>query len=240
MLNPLLKTPFSWLFLKIARKVDLSEPRLLSMPNMTGRPGHRTMEMIGGSSAPYLACTPCVNPLVCTLFIKGGSRRVFRLPGAGGDHFHFTTVEPSPGHIRCRLLQWDYAPSLHAVACFVVFGMQFPLTACMGLGGRHLAQSPAHSSPKRVKIKSEQGKIGIVQKVFSEKASAIAKMRQKCVRNASKMRQKCVKMGLVLLGKEERPKCVRNPSNFASKVRGTPLGENTFWTIPKKAHSRLR
>ena len=33
----------------------------LSMPNMTGRPGHRTMEMIGGSSAPYLACTPFLS-----------------------------------------------------------------------------------------------------------------------------------------------------------------------------------
>ena len=74
--------------------------------------------------------------------------------------------------------------------------------------------------------------IGIVQKVFSEKASAIARMRQKCVRNASKMRQKCVKMGLVLLGKksEIRQNCVQN----ASKMRGTPLGENTFWTIPMK------
>ena len=41
--------------------------------------------------------------------------------------------------------------------------------------------------------------LGIVQKVFSEKASAIARMRQKCVRNASEMRQKCVKMGLVLM-----------------------------------------
>ena len=39
-------------------------------------------------------------------------------------------------------------------------------------------------------------------------------------------------MGLVLLGKEERPKCVRNASKIASKMRGTPLGENTFWTIP--------
>ena len=59
---------------------------------------------------------------------------------------------------------------------------------------------------------------GIVQKVFSEKASAIARMRQKCV-----------KMGLLLLGKEERPKCVRNPSELrknASKMRGTPFGEN--------------
>ena len=70
-----------------------------SMPNMTGRPGYRTMEMNGGSSAPYLARTPCV-PLFSTLFKKGGNRRAFRLPGAGGDHFH-CTVEPSPGRIRC-------------------------------------------------------------------------------------------------------------------------------------------
>ena len=58
-------------------------------------------------------------------------------------------------------------------------------------------------------------------------------MRQKCARNASKIRQKCSKMGLVLLGREERSemrqKCVEN----ASKMRGTPSGENTFWTIPR-------
>ena len=70
------------------------------------------------------------------------------------------------------------------------------------------------------------GLIGIVQKVFSEKASAIARMRQKCVRNASKMRQKCVKMGLVLLGKEEHPKCVRNPSKLRQKCVKNP--RNTF------------
>ena len=56
--------------------------------------------MNGGTSAPYLACAPCI-PLSCALFNKGGSRGAFRLPGAGGDHFH-CTVEPSPGHIRCR------------------------------------------------------------------------------------------------------------------------------------------
>ena len=51
-------------------------------------------------------------------------------------------------------------------------------------------------------------------------------------KNVSEMRQKCVKMGLVLLGKDEcskmRQKCVK----IASKMRGTPSGENTFWTIP--------
>ena len=38
------------------------------------------------SSAPHLACTPCV-PLFCTLFTRGGNRRAFRLPGAGGGSF---------------------------------------------------------------------------------------------------------------------------------------------------------
>ena len=57
-----------------------------SVPNMTGRPGYRTMEMNGGSSAPYLARTPCV-PSFSTLFNRGGNGRVFRLPGAGGGSF---------------------------------------------------------------------------------------------------------------------------------------------------------
>ena len=70
-----------------------------------------------------------------------------------------------------------------------------------------------------------QSIIGIVQKVFSEKASAIARMRQKCVR-----------MGLVLLGKEEGSKMRQKCIKLASKTRGTPLGENTFWTIPSITH----
>ena len=40
------------------------------------------------------------------------------------------------------------------------------------------------------------------------------------------MRQKCVKMGLVLLGKEERRKCVRNPSKLRQKCVKVP--RNTF------------
>ena len=54
--------------------------------DMTGRPGCRTMEMIGGSSAPYLARTPCV-PLFCTSFNRVGNKERFRLPGAGGGSF---------------------------------------------------------------------------------------------------------------------------------------------------------
>ena len=53
---------------------------------MTGRPGYRTMEMIGGSSAPYLARTPCV-PLFCTSFNRVGNKERFRPPGAGGGSF---------------------------------------------------------------------------------------------------------------------------------------------------------
>ena len=40
---------------------------IYSMPNMTGRPGYWTMEMNGGSSAAYLACTPCVSLFVLCL-----------------------------------------------------------------------------------------------------------------------------------------------------------------------------
>ena len=54
--------------------------------DMTGRPGYRTMEMIGGSSASYLARTPCV-PLFCTSFNRVGKKERFRLPGAGGGSF---------------------------------------------------------------------------------------------------------------------------------------------------------
>ena len=70
-----------------------------SVPNMTGRPGCRTMEMNGGSSVSYLTRTPCV-PLFPTLFNRDGDRRAFRLLGEGRDHVH-CAVEPSPGQNRC-------------------------------------------------------------------------------------------------------------------------------------------
>ena len=70
------------------------------VPNMTGRPGCRTMEINGGSSVLYLACTPCVQ-FVLISTNRGGKRRAFKLPGERGDHFH-CAVEPSSGHIRCR------------------------------------------------------------------------------------------------------------------------------------------
>ena len=61
------------------------------------------------------------------------------------------------------------------------------------------------------------GGFGIVQKVFSEKASAIARMRQKCVRNTSEMRQKWVLLYWekrnVQYASEIRQNCVKNSRN---------------------------
>ena len=66
------------------RKVYVSKIDVpLSMPNMTGRPGYRTMEMNGGSSAPYLACTPCV-PLFCALLNRGGTEELLDYQGRAG------------------------------------------------------------------------------------------------------------------------------------------------------------
>ena len=69
--------------------------------DMTGRPGYRTMAMIGGSSAPYLARTPCV-PLFVLRLIGLETKNVLDYQGRAGDHFH-CTVERSPSHIRCRI-----------------------------------------------------------------------------------------------------------------------------------------
>ena len=108
--------------------LSLRKIGIMSMPTMTGRLGHRTMEMNGGSSVPYLARTPCV-PLFSILFKRGGNRRAFRLPRAGGDHFH-CTVEPSPGHIRCRL--WNnFSETLPPKPCF---GAIFCFSAHLLLG----------------------------------------------------------------------------------------------------------
>ena len=75
------------------------------MPSMTGRPAYRTMEMNGGSSAAYLACTPCVA-LFCTLVNRGGNRRAFRLPGGVGI---------------MSIVRWNLRPVIFDVECFNCF-----------------------------------------------------------------------------------------------------------------------
>ena len=52
-------------------------------------------------------------------------------------------------------------------------------------------------------------------------------------KNASEMRQKCVKNApKSVLFNEERSKMRQKYVINASRMRGTPLGENNFWTIP--------
>ena len=58
--------------------------------------------------------SPSVSLCFCLLFNRSGSKRAFRLPGATWDHFLWT-VEPSPGHIRCRLLETPIPQSPNAL-----------------------------------------------------------------------------------------------------------------------------
>ena len=59
------------------------------------------MEMIGGSSAPYLL-VPLAFPCFVLRLIGVETAGLLDYQGRAGDHFH-CAVEPSPGHIRCRL-----------------------------------------------------------------------------------------------------------------------------------------
>ena len=53
----------------------------------------------------------------CAYFNRSGSKGAFRLPRVTWDHFR-CTVEPSPGHFRCRkFLQFPNAVVLNAVVC---------------------------------------------------------------------------------------------------------------------------
>ena len=57
------------------------------------------MDMNGGSSASYLACTlvfPCF--VLCLIGLE--AEGLFDYQGTARIH---CTVEPSPGHVRCRL-----------------------------------------------------------------------------------------------------------------------------------------
>ena len=77
------------------------------MPDMTGRPGCRTMEMFGRKYRVVPRAYP-LHPLICAYFHRVGNKERFRLPGVGREHFH-CTVDPSPGHIRCRKLTGYFA-----------------------------------------------------------------------------------------------------------------------------------
>ena len=60
---------------------------------------------------------------------------------------------------------------------------------------------------------------GVFRKFSVSSKRCFRERRRQCVRNASKTRQKCAKMGLVLLGKEERSKMRQKCVKIASKMR---------------------
>ena len=71
------------------------------MPDMTGRPGRRTKEMFGGSTASYLARTPRI-PLFVLIFIGLEIKKRLDYQGRAGS----TSIVrwTPPGHIRCRMI----------------------------------------------------------------------------------------------------------------------------------------
>ena len=99
------KLPFSKLPLSSSPTFLPGNFACIAVTGMTGRPGDRTIERIGGSTLSYLARTPRV-PLLMLVLIgleAVSSKGAFRLPGATWDHFR-CTVDPSPGHIWCGVL----------------------------------------------------------------------------------------------------------------------------------------
>ena len=74
---------------------------VVSMPNMTGRPGHGTMEMNGGSSAPYLACAPCV-PLFVHCLIRVEAEGLLDYQGRAGIS---------------SIVRWNLRPVIFGVDC---------------------------------------------------------------------------------------------------------------------------
>ena len=94
------------------------QPHEYSGTNMTGQPGYRTIEMIGGSSASYLAPTPCV-PFCYTLYNRGGNRRV-ETEGLLDHQGRAGTLS---------IVQWNLRP--------VVFGVEVPTTLIVPISAFH-------------------------------------------------------------------------------------------------------
>ena len=71
---------------------------------MTGRPGHWTMEMNGGSSAPYLACTPCF-PLFVHCLIGVETEGLLDYQGWAGI---------------ISIVRWNLRPVIFGVECLAI------------------------------------------------------------------------------------------------------------------------
>ena len=138
------------------RRLRSSRDCLPKFPWLDDR-GYRTVEMNGGSSAPYLARTPGV-PLFSILFQLLGveTEGLLDYQGRGVDHFH-CTVQPSPGHIRCRgfLLL-----GIHLGNCAAPIGAFFCPEARVftGFGARFLQPFPKVLSDCKVLFKHKNGR----------------------------------------------------------------------------------
>ena len=141
------------------------------MPNMAERPGHRTMEMNGGSSVPHLACTPCV-PLFVLWVIGVETEGLLDYQGQAGYHFHFA-MEPSPGHIRCRDLASCSGKTVHINNGGGFYNCVFPVDS----------QSP---NGKNISLHKKVGFPPIPERV-----SKRAENRTFCVKSAQKCGFQC-------------------------------------------------
>ena len=99
--------------------------------------------------------------------------------------------------------------------------------------------SSSQRRPKATDNRPKPTQIKGAQKVFSEKASAIARMRQKCIKNASEMRQN----GSCFIGKRGTSKMRQKSVKFASKMRQKYAehlwGRTPFGRYRSKTDSKL-
>ena len=77
---------------------------------MTGRPGYRTMETIGGSSAPYLARTPCIPLVLYFVLIGLETKNVLDYQGRAGDHARYCDTIAAIPHIARYFLREVSSP----------------------------------------------------------------------------------------------------------------------------------
>ena len=91
---------------------EMSSESGWSMPNMTGRPGHRTMEMNGGSSAPHLARTPCV-PLFVHCLLRVEAEGLLDYQGRAG------IISIVRWNLRPVIFGVELAPVQHCIAGLV-------------------------------------------------------------------------------------------------------------------------
>ena len=113
------------------------------MPNMTGRLGYRTMEMNGGNSSPYLACTPCV-PLFVHCLIRVEAEGLLDYQGRAGI---------------ISIVRWNLRPVIFGVEpCFREYPDLFRVARFSSDMFRYVVRTNQNKSEqiKTIQNKSEQ------------------------------------------------------------------------------------